>query len=230
MSDLRLAVFDVDGTLADSQAEIVAAMTAAFESEDQVPPMRAAILSIVGLSLHRAVAQLAPDLGPAKHDALVVAYRQAYLAQRKQNGASPLYDGALAALEEMARDPLLLMGVATGKSKRGLDALIEAHGLERFFVTRQTSDFHPSKPHPAMLQAALDEAGVGSERAVMIGDTSFDIEMGRAAGCATLAVNWGYHPADGLGADRVVTAFANLPATVAEILGTGLRGAGENRS
>jgi phosphoglycolate phosphatase len=230
MSDLRLAVFDVDGTLADSQSEIVGAMRAAFQGEDLDPPGRPAILSIVGLSLDRAMLQLAPDLGPAKHDALVAAYRQAYFTQRMQNGASPLYDGALAALEEMAQDPFLLMGVATGKSKRGLDALIEAHGLERFFVTRQTSDFHPSKPHPAMLHAALDEAAVGPDRAVMIGDTSFDIDMGRAAGCATLAVGWGYHPADRLGADRVVAAFAGLPGAVAEILGGEAGASGENRS
>ncbi|MDQ2091913.1 HAD-IA family hydrolase [Marimonas arenosa] len=219
MSDLRLAVFDVDGTLADSQGEIVAAMRAAFASENQVPPPRAKILSIVGLSLDRAMAQLARDLDPVRQDRLVAAYKQAYFEQRVRNGASPLYAGALAALERLAQDPFLLLGVATGKSKRGLDALLEAHGLERFFVTRQVADFHPSKPHPAMLQAAFAEAAVGPGQAVMIGDTSFDIEMARAAGCAAIGVAWGYHPIARLDADRVVTDFPALPGTIAEILG-----------
>lgn len=218
MSELRLAVFDVDGTLADSQAEIVAAMRAAFAGETLEPPARADILSIVGLSLDRAMARLAPELGSARHGALVAAYKQAYFEQRAQNGASPLYDGALETLERLADDPFLLMGVATGKSKRGLDALIEAHGLARFFVTRQVADFHPSKPHPAMLEAAFSEAGVGPGNAVMIGDTSFDIDMARAARCAAIGVGWGYHPLERLNADVLVTDFAELPAAVARIL------------
>ena len=230
MTALRLAVFDVDGTLADSQAEIVAAMRAAFAAEALDPPARGDILSIVGLSLDHAVVQLAPDLPGHRHAALVAAYRQAYFEQRTRNGASPLYDGALTALEILAGDPLLLMGVATGKSRRGLDALIEAHGLERFFVTRQTSDFHPSKPHPAMLEAALAEAGVAAGQAVMIGDTSFDMDMARAAGTHGLGVAWGYHAPDRLGPVPIVKDFAALPAAVARILGSGPGPETENRS
>lgn len=230
MSELRLAIFDVDGTLADSQAEIVAAMGAAFASENLTPPDRAEILSIVGLSLDHAMARLAPGLGTTRHDVLVDAYKHAYFEQRRDNGASPLYPGALAALEEMAGDPFLLMGVATGKSKRGLDALIEAHGLERFFVTRQVADFHPSKPHPAMLEAALAEAGVAPARAAMIGDTSFDMEMARAAGCAAIGVSWGYHPPERLDTDLMVNDFAALPAAIARILSGDAEAKGENRS
>lgn len=215
---LRLAVFDVDGTLADSQAEIVAAMTGAFAGENLAPPPRAAILSIVGLSLDHAVARLAPDAGPARHAALVGGYRSAYAAQRAAHGASPLYPGALDALRALARDPFLLLGVATGKSGRGLDALIEAHDLAGFFVTRQVADFHPSKPHPAMLRAALDEAGVAASDAVMIGDTSFDMDMARAARTGAIGVDWGYHPVTALGPVPVISSFAALPGAIDTVL------------
>ncbi len=217
-TQLRLAVFDVDGTLADSQSEIVSAMSAAFEGENLPAPLRAEILAIVGLSLDQAMAHLAPGLSEARRTALVAGYRSAYFHQRQMQGASPLYDGALDALETLARDPFLLMGVATGKSKRGLDALIEAHDLARFFVTRQVADFHPSKPHPAMLQAALDEAGVGASDAVMIGDTTFDMEMARAAGTCAIGVNWGYHPAESLDAALVISGFSQLPGAIDTVL------------
>jgi len=215
---LRLAVFDVDGTLSDSQAEIVSAMCAAFEGENLAPPPRAAILVIVGLSLDHAMIRLAPDLSATRHTRLVEGYKSAYHQQRQQNGASPLYKGARAALETLARDPFLLMGVATGKSKRGLDALIEAHDLAAFFVTRQVADFHPSKPHPAMLNAALGEAGVGAADAVMIGDTTFDMEMARAAGTHAIGVDWGYHPAAALDATMVISDFAVLPGAIESVL------------
>ena len=107
------------------------------------------------------------------------------------------------------------MGVATGKSRRGLDHVLEAHGLRRFFVTEQVADHHPSKPHPSMVQAALAETGVAPEDAVMIGDTSFDIDMGRAAGVRTVGVGWGYHGAGRLErADIVIDAFSALPAAL----------------
>lgn len=215
---LRLAVFDVDGTLSDSQVEIVSAMRAAFEGENLVSPPRAAILAIVGLSLDHAMVQLAPDLSAPHHARLVESYKSAYHQQRQENGASPLYEGARAALETLARDPFLLMGVATGKSKRGLDALIEAHDLATFFVTRQVADFHPSKPHPAMLHAALGEAGVAAADAVMIGDTTFDMEMARAAGSHAIGVDWGYHPAAALNAAMVISDFAALPSAIETVL------------
>lgn len=223
---LRLAVFDVDGTLADSQAEIVSAMSSAFMGENLTPPTRAAILSIVGLSLDQAVFRLAPGLAETRRKKLVAGYRSAYFQQRKAQGASPLYDGALEALRSLARDPFLLMGVATGKSKRGLDALIEAHDLAGFFVTCQVADFHPSKPHPAMLRAALDDAGVAALDAVMIGDTTFDMEMARAAGTAAIGVDWGYHPAASLDAALVISDFKELPGAINTVLSSKV----ENRS
>ena len=226
MSALSLVMFDVDGTLVDSQHEIVTAARTAFASETIDPPSRTGILSIVGLSLDQAMTRLAPGLPETRRQRLVAAYRQAYFGHRKANGAPPLFDGARAALEALSETPHLLMGVATGKSKRGLDALIEAHGLDRFFVTRQVADFHPSKPHPSMLQAAFSETGIKPDDAVMVGDTSYDMDMARAAGCGAIAVGWGYHPAAQLKADTVVQDFSALSGAIAEFVD----GTTENRS
>ena len=154
---LRLVVFDVDGTLVDSQASIVDAMTTSFSACAVPVPERSAILSIVGLSLSVAIARLAPDQPAAMQHKLVENYKQAYHAQRLEQGAagSPLFPGALDVIKNLHAVPEILLGVATGKSQRGLDALFETHGLDSYFVTRQVADHHPSKPHPSMISAAL---------------------------------------------------------------------------
>lgn len=215
---LRLVLFDVDGTLVDSQAAIVGAMTRAYGGVGVPAPSRGAILSIVGLSLDLAIARLSPDADAPTQARLVEGYKQAYMADRQAAGKahSPLYPGTLEMLAELHAVPDYLLGVATGKSQRGLDALIEAHDL-RCFVTRQVADHHPSKPHPSMILTALAETGVAAQNAVMIGDTSYDIDMGRAAGVTTIAVDWGFHPADRLGADHLITRFEQLPPLLNEI-------------
>ncbi|MEX5730117.1 phosphoglycolate phosphatase [Rhodovulum iodosum] len=214
MSDLRLVIFDVDGTLVDSQGHIVAAMEAGFAAIGRVAPPPAAVLSIVGLSLEVGVMRLAPDLTGAEAARLVGAYRQAFFDLRVGSAASPLYPGAAEALEVLAARDEVLLGIATGKSRRGLDHVLDAHGLTGLFVTLQVSDHHPSKPHPAMVEAALKETGAAAGDAVMIGDTEFDMEMGRAAGVRTLGVSWGYHGAERLSAaERVIDRFdALVPA------------------
>ena len=212
MSDaLRLILFDVDGTLADSQGAITSAMAAAFAGAGLPSPSRAEILSIVGLSLPLAMAELAGEQPADVQAVLVEGYKSAYKSARLAAGAghSPLYPGAAEVLAELNAVPEYLLGVATGKSQRGLDALIEAHEL-RCFVTRQCADHHPSKPHPSMVLRAMAETGVLPEDTVMIGDTSFDIDMGRAAGVRTIAVDWGFHPAERLGADHIIKSFGEL--------------------
>ena len=215
---LRLILFDVDGTLADSQNAIFTAMAAAFQAVDHPAPSRPEVLSIVGLSLPLAMEHLVPNAAAALQAKLVEGYKTAYMAQRLQSGAahSPLFPGAANCLEQLHAVPEYLLGVATGKSQRGLDALISAHGLD-CFVTRQVADHHPSKPHPSMVLTALEETGVSARDAVMIGDTSFDIDMGRAAGVHTIAVDWGYHPASDLGADHVISSFAQLQPLLQQI-------------
>lgn len=191
---MKLVVFDVDGTLIDSQALIVGAMEMAFQGVGLAPLEREQVLSIVGLSLDIAVETLVPDVQPATRDAIVEGYRQAFMTRRISSEA-PLYPGARACLDALASRDDLLLGVATGKSRRGLDAMLDHHDLRRHFVALRTADSHPSKPHPEMLLAACADAGVDPERAVMVGDTEFDMQMGRAAGTAAFGVGWGYHPA-----------------------------------
>lgn len=225
MTALKLAVFDMDGTLMDSQDFICEAMARAFASMELPIPARSEILSIVGLSLHEAVARLAPALDEARISAMAETYKQSFIALRAERGgeaSAPLYPGARDTLEGLhARDDVL-MGVATGKARRGLDHACTAHDLGAFFVTKQTADHHPSKPHPSMLWSCLNDTGVDPAQAVMIGDTSFDIEMGRAAGFRTLAVTWGYHPIEELraaGADLLVDRFEDVSAALDELWG-----------
>ncbi len=212
----RLVIFDVDGTLVDSQADIIAAMAAAFASENLTPPSRTDILSIVGLSLPQAFARLLPDTDAVLQNRLSDAYKQAYGDNRADHGikGSPLFPGARAALDHLAGQKGTILAVATGKSKRGLDGLIAAHGLDGMFHSLQVADHHPSKPHPSMILAALAQARIPANRAVMVGDTTYDMDMGRAAGVGTIGVSWGYHRIDTLNADHIIHDFTDLPAAV----------------
>ncbi|SCW74121.1 phosphoglycolate phosphatase [Sphingobium faniae] len=209
----RLAVFDCDGTLVDSQHGICTAMVRAFEAQKLPAPDRLAILSVVGLSLPHAMARLLPDAEPDFHDHLSECYKLAFQQMRREQGVSePLYPGIGDLIARLDGDGWLL-GVATGKSDRGLALCLAAHGIEAHFVTLQTADRHPSKPHPSMLRAAMAEAGATPESTVMIGDTVFDIDMGLAAGVRSIGVGWGYHaPAElvAAGADAVAMDSAEL--------------------
>lgn len=189
----RLAVFDCDGTLVDGQGAVCTAMETAFASIGAPPPGRRSIRRIVGLNLPQAVARLAPELTPADRVSIEAAYRDAFRHAR-ENGSldEPLFDG-IADLLGRLRERGWLLGVATGKSDRGLNACLVAHRLTDHFVTLQTADRHPSKPDPAMLHAAMREAGAAPGGTVMIGDTVFDIATARAAGVRALGVAWGYH-------------------------------------
>ncbi|MFD1911606.1 HAD-IA family hydrolase [Halodurantibacterium flavum] len=219
--DLRLIVFDVDGTLVDSQDEIVAAMGAAFEGASETPPPRAAILSIVGLSLPVAVRTLAPHLSDAGVEAVVAGYKHHFMTARVGGALPALYPGALDALRHLHGQDGNLLGIATGKSRRGLSGLLSAHALDGYFVTRQVADDHPSKPHPSMLQSCLRETGVAADRGIMIGDTTYDMQMGRAAGLRTIGVTWGYHNEDLLkdaGADLLLRDYAELADAIDDML------------
>lgn len=223
MSDLRLVIFDVDGTLVDSQAEIMAAMTVAFDVNGIAMPDRPTVLSIVGLSLDEAFARLCPDVPDRK--TLVEAYKDAFVDLRGADGKgerSLLFPGARDALDHLAGQDHTLLAVATGKSRRGLDKMLEKHGLTGMFHSEQVADHHPSKPNPSMVLTALNETGVVPRRAIMLGDTTFDMDMGRAAGVHTIGVSWGYHPADTLRPDILIHDFAALPGAVDQL--TGLNG------
>lgn len=218
---LRLIIFDVDGTLVDSQGDILAAMRSAFARADHPAPDAEAILGIVGLSLDVAVARLVPDLPDGERTRIVGWYKDAYIDLRATSGvaqSSPLYPGARDTLAALHAVPETLLGVATGKSARGLDKLLDGHDLGRFFVTRQVADHHPSKPHPSMLLTALAETGVAPENALMVGDTSYDMEMARAAGIPGIGVSWGYHRPDALrAATSIARDFGDLARLIDDI-------------
>lgn len=208
----RLIVFDVDGTLVDSQRQILDSMALAFEIAGLPMPPRDEALSVVGLSLPVALARLMPGVSEARRAELLDVYRQGFAANRTR-AVAPLYPGARETLEALAARPKAILGVATGKSRRGLARMFDEHDLHHFFVTTQVADDHPSKPHPSMLEAAQRETGLGARGAVMIGDTAFDIEMGRAAGFRTIGVTWGYHDTGRLraaGADLLISTFSDL--------------------
>lgn len=189
---MKLVVFDVDGTLVDSQHHIHEAMSLAFQDVGLTPVSHAQVLTIVGLSLPVAVAQLAPGQSCDLHDRIVHGYKDAFISARIREDA-PFYPGALDCLDTLSAHDDIVLAVATGKARRGLDAMIATHGLHGRFVSLQTADGNPSKPHPGMLLAALAEAGVEAQDAVMVGDTTFDIEMAVAAGMQGYGVAWGYH-------------------------------------
>lgn len=191
---LRLAIFDCDGTLVDSQADIGAAMDAAFALAGLTPPPRAATRRVVGLSLHEAMRRLAPEGDDTLHAELAQLYKDSFRTRREAGQVGePLYEGIAALIEELAADGWLL-GVATGKSDRGLAHCLATHGLSHHFVTLHTADRHPSKPHPSMIEACLADTGAARESTAMIGDTSFDMAMAVNAGVRALGVDWGYHP------------------------------------
>ena len=213
----KLVIFDCDGTLVDSQHNIVMAMNDAFAQAKLVPPTRAATLQVVGLSLIEAMEMLLPDADAAFHASMAEHYKQAFWRLRG-NGLvdEPLYDGIAETIETLTADGWLL-GVATGKSDRGLQLCLAAHRLTHRFITLQTADRHPSKPHPSMVEAAMAEAGASPDTTVMVGDTSFDMMMARTANVRALGVSWGYHPAEDLHAAGA-HAVADHPRDIMELL------------
>jgi phosphoglycolate phosphatase len=209
----RLAVFDCDGTLVDSQANICRAMEIAFEGAGLQPPPRSAIRRIVGLSLVEAVAALLPEADAARHHQLALDYKHVYRRLRASGELDdePLFDGIPDVLQTLATRGWVL-GVATGKSDVGLAHVLARHGITDLFATLQTADRHPSKPDPAMLFAAVAETG--ATETVMIGDTASDMAMARAAGARAIGVTWGYHDVADLidaGADVVADQVSGLP-------------------
>lgn len=197
---VKLVIFDCDGTLVDSQHAIVAAMTDAFATEGLIPPPRQEVIGVVGLSLPIAMARLVPDgTDLARVDRLTDSYKAAFAARRRRpDHAEPLYDGIHATLQRLAARDGVVLGIATGKSRRGVDAVLEREGLATLFATIQTADTHPSKPHPSMVLAAMSETCAEPADTVVIGDTTYDMEMARAAGATAVGVGWGYHPEDAL--------------------------------
>ena len=218
----RLVIFDCDGTLVDSQHHIVSVMVDTFTQEGLTPPSAAEVRSIIGLSLVDAMAALMPDGDGRQHVHLAERYKSQFRAMTVSDDhtVEPLFPGTLEALAALD-DSGYQLAIATGKSMRGLVRVLHSHGIHHYFISLQTADAHPSKPHPSMVQQALMDAGTDAGKAVVVGDTSYDMAMAQAAGSKALGVSWGYHPAGDLvaaGASHVADSYDIVPDLVAEIL------------
>jgi len=218
---LKLVLFDVDGTLVDSQDIIVSAQRMAFAACGLEPPSRERSLSIVGLSLAEAFTVLVGPKGPI--DNLVAAYKDAFLTLRQDPAnTEPLFPGVELCLEWLSGRKDVRLGIATGKSRRGVAHLLERHGWDDLFSVIQTADDAPSKPHPGMILQAMREMGAAPQDTVMVGDSSFDMAMARAAGVMPVGVSWGFQPVAALaeaGAGPIVHSYAELEAVLQDFLG-----------
>ena len=214
---LKLVIFDCDGTLVDSQHMICAAMSQAYVAHGLPVPERERLLSVVGLSLTESFAALGNGATQFPVASLAEHYKLAFHAMR-DGGAEvePLYPGAAEAVEALALREDVVLGVATGKSQRGVRLVLGHHGLLERFITIKTADDAPSKPDPGMVLEAMREAGAEPANTVVVGDTVYDIAMARAAGAAAIGVSWGYHSRVALESTGVpvIDAFAGLEPTL----------------
>lgn len=210
-----LAIWDVDGTLVDSRETIAWCMAEGFAGQGLPRPDYDETRRIVGLTLQTAVEAMTPGLDPGVQRGITAGYRTAFQALHADPAyREPLYPGAAELLERLTGAGWR-QAVATGKSRKGLDRVVAANGWGDRFVSLHCSDDGPGKPDPAMVLAALAATGTPPGRAVMIGDTSHDMRMGRAAGVRTLGVTWGFHTAAELreaAAEHVSVTFADLAA------------------
>jgi len=231
--DLRLIMFDFDGTLVDSQWAITRVMGEAFAAAGLPAPAAERVRRVVGLRLETAIDRLLSD-GPDRGGGvetdgltarLAVAYREAFFRLHSlPDFHEPLMSGAKNALEALTH-PRVLLGIATGKGRRALASSLARHGIDHHFVTLKTADDGPGKPHPQILLDAMAEFGVAPEDTLVVGDTTYDMEMAVNAGARALGVAWGYHDRPDLmaaGAERVLDDFADLTLALVGVEGIGL--------
>jgi len=213
----RLAIFDCDGTLVDSGATIYSALKASFEQNGIEVPTPSLGRRVIGLSLVEAMAALLPDEDAASHLKLAEDYKAAFMGLRRAGEVEePLFDGVLDLLDALEHSGWLL-AVATGKSDRGLRHCLDQHGIHARFVSLQTADRHPSKPHPSMVDQAIADAGASPARTIVVGDTSFDMAMAVNAGATGIGAGWGYHEAQEL-LEAGAVAVAERPSGVLDLI------------
>lgn len=217
---MRLAIFDMDGTLIDSVRHFVETVRLSFTAIGQDVPDEQTIRSVSGITARDAMALLAPGMDAARVDQILTSYREHYFARAGLEN-EPLFDGAREALDRLQAQPETICSVATGKSHRGAIRLLELHGILDRFNSVETPDHNRGKPDPQMIQVAMVKAGANRSQTVMIGDTTHDMRMARAAGVGAIGVAWGYHLTEELkdaGADIVITRFDELDGAIDKLL------------
>lgn len=221
MRQIKLVIFDWDGTLADSAGQIVSAMQRAISALKLPPRSDEAIAELIGLGLNDALVRLYPDADLGHLRQLLESYRAQWLSEGA--GEAELFAGALDALQAL-RDDGFRLAIATGKSRRGLDRSLAHHVAVRdLIIASRTADETASKPDPLMLSELLALEGLRAEQALMIGDTEYDVAMAAAIGMPAVGVTCGVHAPQRLqraGAHALLERVADLPRWLA-----GARGA-----
>jgi phosphoglycolate phosphatase len=214
---MKLVIFDIDGTLVDSQHLICGAVHQVYDRHGLPKPSRERVLALVGLSLTDTFTRLA-DGAAHPVEAMVESYRDAFQTLRaRPNSMEPLYPGAEEAIVRLAKRDDIALGIATGKSLRGIEVVLGHHKLLSHFTTVQCADTAPSKPDPGMVMNAMRDTGRSADDTVLIGDSIYDMQMAKAAGARAIGVAWGYHPPADLtaaGADAIVENFTALDAAL----------------
>ncbi|KUM53716.1 HAD-IA family hydrolase [Rheinheimera sp. EpRS3] len=190
---VSLVVFDWDGTVMDSIGRIVSSMQAAARHSDLVVPSDFAVKQIIGLSLDPALDVLFPGVTADKRLQLFTHYRDHYVIH--DTTPTPLFDGVEQVLQQLKAQNVLL-AVATGKARKGLQRMFDETGLAKYFDTSRCADEAQSKPHPDMLQQILLELNIKAEHAIMVGDTSHDMKMAQAIAMPRIGVTHGVHGRD----------------------------------
>lgn len=222
---MRLILFDCDGTLADSFGMICATMRRAFAVHGLPEPADEATRAIIGLSLEEAMRRLHPTADGLVHAALAAGYREVFHRARADPGfRETLFEGIKPLLASLAARDDVLLGVVTGKSRRGVVSIVDAHGLHGHFLAVRTADDCPSKPHPAMVLECCAELGVEPAETIVVGDAVYDMAMARAAGAEAIGVTWGASSADAL-RTAGATVIAENVAELARILEAWIAGA-----
>ena len=201
----RLLVFDWDGTIIDSASTIAECIREASRSLGLQVPGDERARHVIGLGLHDAMRIVVPELPASRYPEFVASYRAHFRARKD---SMQLFAGMRELLEELCGRHLL--AIATGKSRAGLDRDIDFHGLKALFAASRCADETHPKPHPAMLMELMDELAVPNDAALMIGDTSHDLEMARAADVGALAVSYGAHAEHGLRACGPLGCFSSV--------------------
>ncbi len=193
VSRVRLVVFDWDGTLMDSESQIVSCLHGAIADLGLAPMTNETVSNVIGLGLREAIDMLVPGQDDDFRTAFVEAYRRHWFSHE----GSTLFNGARAVLDTL-REQDFLLGIATGKARSGLMRVLEQTGLSGYFDATRCADETLSKPHPQMLLELMQEAGVEARHTLMVGDTEYDMEMATRAGAGKVAVRSGVHSAERL--------------------------------
>lgn len=189
---MRAILFDCDGTLADSFGMICAVMEATFTAAGLPAPDDAATRKVIGLSLDKAILKLHPLASAAEIERLAGGYREAFRAAREApESREQLFSGMRELIEQLSEREDVLLGLVTGKSRRGVAALLAAQKLEPAFAAIRTADDCPSKPHPAMVQECCAALGLEPHATAVVGDSVYDMEMACSAGARGVGVAWG---------------------------------------